>query len=160
MVRLEKISYDNVWKILKLSVAEGQENYVATNTESIVEAYLAVTNNDVALPFAIFDDDTPIGFLMIGYGDGGDWETAPKIAKDNYAIWRFMIDKNYQHRGYGRQALQLAIDYVKTFPCGKAEYVYLSYEPENENARELYRSFGFEENGEKDGEEIVAVKKL
>ncbi len=36
----------------------------------------------------------------------------------------------------------------------------LSYEPENETARELYRSLGFVENGEMDGDEIVAVLKL
>ena len=33
-------------------------------------------------------------------------------------------------------------------------------EPENEVAKKLYRSFGFEENGEMDGDEIVAVLKL
>ena len=36
----------------------------------------------------------------------------------------------------------------------------LSYEPENAVARELYRSLGFIENGEMDGDEIVAVLKL
>ena len=41
-----------------------------------------------------------------------------------------------------------------------AEYVWLSYEPENEKAKALYRAFGFVENGEWDGDEIVAVLKL
>ena len=44
--------------------------------------------------------------------------------------------------------------------CGKAEYCYLSYEPENINAKRLYSKFDFIENGEMDGEEIVAVLKL
>jgi len=35
-----------------------------------------------------------------------------------------------------------------------------SYEPENELAKKLYASFGFEETGEMDGDEIVAVLKL
>ena len=42
----------------------------------------------------------------------------------------------------------------------KAEYCWLSYEPDNDVARQLYRSFGFEETGEMDGDEIVAVLKL
>ena len=56
--------------------------------------------------------------------------------------------------------IKLVIDFIRTWPCGKAEYCSLSYEPENEVARALYRSLGFIENGEMDGDEIVAVLKL
>jgi len=55
---------------------------------------------------------------------------------------------------------KLAFDFIRTWPCGKAEYCSLSCEPENEVARGLYRSLGFMENGEMDGDEIVAVLKL
>ena len=71
-----------------------------------------------------------------------------------------MIDKRYQNKGYGKKAMQLALDYIKTFPCGKAEYCWLSYEPENQVAKKLYESFGFEETGDMDGEEIIAKLKL
>ena len=71
-----------------------------------------------------------------------------------------MIDKDQQRKGYGREGIQLALDYMRSFPCGKADYCWLSYEPENEVARELYYSAGFVENGEKCGDEIVAVIKL
>ena len=57
-------------------------------------------------------------------------------------------------------AVRLALDFMRTFPCGKAEYCWLSYEPENETAKKLYASFGFEETGEMAGDEIVAVLKL
>ena len=70
-----------------------------------------------------------------------------------------MIDKAYQHQGLGKKALQLSLDYLRTFPCGQAEYCWLSYEPENKAAKELYRSAGFMENGEMCGDEIVAVGK-
>ena len=56
--------------------------------------------------------------------------------------------------------MELALDFIQTFPCGKAEYCWLSYEPENTVAKELYASFGFKENGDMDGEEIIAVLKL
>ena len=52
------------------------------------------------------------------------------------------------------------MDFIKTWPCGKAEYCVISYEPENEAAKNLYASFGFEENGEMADEEVVAVLKL
>ena len=82
--------------------------------------------------------------------------------KNSYLIWRFMIDKNYQRKGYGRAAMQQALELVRSFPCGESEYCWISYEPENEAARNLYLSFGFEEKPEDyvEGEEMPAVMKL
>ena len=160
MLRLEKVNGKNVWELLKLSVSESQKNYVAANEISIIEAYTAISGNGYAFPFGIYNGDTPVGFLMIGFDVDDDWDDAPDIAKGNYNLWRLMIGKDYQNRGFGRKAVQLALDYIKTFPCGEAEYCWLSYKPENETARHLYRSFGFEETGDMDGEEVIAVLKL
>lgn len=160
MVRLEKINHQNVWEVLKLHVNKEQEDFVAPNDLSIIEAYISINENGHAFPFAIMDDDTPVGFLMIGYDVDDSYENPPKIAYNNYSIWRLMIDEQYQKNGYGKKALQLALDFVRTFPCGSAEYCYLSYEPENTIAKSLYNSFGFVENGEMDDEEVVAVLKL
>ena len=160
MLKLEKINGKNVWDILKLCVSEKQENFVARNDISIIEAYTTITGNGYAFPFGIYDNDTPIGFLMIGFDTDDYWDDAPIIAKDNYNLWRLMIDKNYQNKGYGKEAVRLALEFIKTFPCGKAEYCWLSYEPENEIASRLYHSFGFTETGETDGEELIAILKL
>ena len=65
--------------------------------------------------------------------------------KKYYYIWRFMIDKKYQKRGYGREAFKQTLDFIKTKPAGDSEYVLLSYEPSNEVGRKLYASFGFKE---------------
>lgn len=54
----------------------------------------------------------------------------------------------------------LALDYIKTKPCGEAEYCYLSYEPENIKAKALYHSFGFVETGDKDEDELIAAMKI
>ena len=37
-MQLRKIDRTNIWKIVKLSVEKEQEDFVATNTESILEA--------------------------------------------------------------------------------------------------------------------------
>ena len=160
MIRLEKINGKNVWYALKLKVSDEQKNFVASNEISIIEAYIAITGNGYAFPFVIYDDAVPVGFLMIGFSVYDCWEDAPKIAKGNYNLWRLMIDKNYQGKGYGRKAIELALDFIKTFPCGKAKYCWISYEPENSAARKLYSSFGFVETGEKDGEELIAILDL
>ena len=168
-ITLEKITYKNYVKtIWGLSVTPKQKNYVASNVGSLAEAYVAITNGAVALPFAICKNKKPVGFLMIGYGlvDEDDVEDENpgfiEIVKNGYCIWRFMIDKRYQGRGYGKRAMELALEYIRTFPCGKADYCWLSYEPENEVAKKLYASFGFIEEPKyyKEGEEMPAILKL
>ena len=160
MLRLEKVSIKNIGAVLKLSVSEAQKNFVASNNYSIIEAYTTLIENRPVFPFGIYKGDIPIGFVMIGFDYDDYWEDTPQIAKGNYLLWRLMIDKDYQQKGYGKEAMGLALDFIKSFPCGKAEYCWLSYEPENEVARKLYRSFKFLETGEMDGEEIVAVLRL
>lgn len=160
MLRLEKVTGKNVWSILKLSVSQEQESFVAPNDVSIIEAYTAITGNGYAFPFGIYEGETPVGFMMIGFDADDCWEDAPSIARGNYNLWRLMIDKNYQNKGYGKEAVRLALEFIKTFPCGKADFCWLSYEPENEIASRLYHSFGFVETGEMDGDEIIAVLKL
>ena len=159
MISIQKVNARNVWKLLALEVDEAQKSFVATNTESIVEAYTTLAAGGVALPFGIYEDDTPVGFLMIGYGELPE-EDNPSIARDNYCIWRFMIDRNHQGKGFGTQALRLALEFIRTLPCGPAKKCFLSYEPENETARKLYHRFGFRETGEMDGEEIIAALEL
>ena len=160
MLRIEKINGKNVWEILKLRVSESQKEFVAANDVSIIEAYTTITANGFAFPFGIYDGKTPVGFMMIGYDSADYWEDAPDIARENYSLWRLMIDENYQKKGFGREAVALGLDFIKSFPCGKSECCWLSYEPENEVARQLYRSFGFVETGDMVGGEIIAVLKL
>ena len=159
MVELRKVDAKNIWKICALEVAEDQRNFVATNTQSILEAYCAISSGGVAMPYGIYDGETPVGFVMLGFGCE-DWEDAPEIAKDTYNIWRFMIDRRYQRKGYGKQAMEAVLRLVEAFPHGKADWVWLSYEPENQVAAELYRRFGFRENGQMDGDEFIAVRPL
>lgn len=160
MLHLEKINKKNVWDIIKLEVLESQKEFVATNDESIVEAYTTITANGHAFPFGIYEEKKPVGFLMIGFDIDDDWGDAPKIAIGNYNIWRLMIDKTYQAKGFGKESLRLALDFIKTYPCGKAEYCWLSYEAKNEVAKNLYSSFGFKETGEMDAGETIAILKL
>lgn len=163
MIHLEKIDYKNVWDIIDLEVTKPQEDFVASNEISLVQAYSVRDSETKAFPFAIYNDDTPVGFLMVGFNEAAtydDDEEPPKSLVRNYSLWRLMIDAKYQKQGFGTEAIRLALEFVRTWPCGKAEYCSLSYEPENEVAAKLYRSFGFVENGEMDGDEIVAVLKL
>ena len=91
---------------------------MASNDTSIIEAYTTITGNGYAFPFGIYENDTPVGFLMVGYDTDDYWEDAPAIAKGNYNLWRLMIDERYQGKGYGKEAVRLALIFVRTWPCG------------------------------------------
>ena len=82
MLKLKKINRNNIEEILKLEVLDSQKSFVATNNSSII----AITENNDVFTFGIYKDDTPIGFIMIGFDVNSDDESAPKIAKDNYNI--------------------------------------------------------------------------
>lgn len=160
-VHLEKITWDNYYAITKLRVTKEQRNYVAENKWSLVHAYVGLSNGSpVPFPFGIYLGKKPIGFVMVGYN--GYEEGEPEYFKNTYFVWRFMIDKRWQGKGYGRQAFQMTLDFIRTYPCGPSDLCWLSYEPENEAAKKLYASFGFMEDPDnyKEGEEMPAILKL
>ena len=159
MIHLEKITYENFEEIFELKIKKSQYPFVASNLFSIAEAYVTETNGGHVFPFAIYNDEKLVGFIQLAYGENAD-QDGVSVEKDNYEVWRLMIDKRYQGKGYGKAALKLALDFIKTWPCGKAEYCWISYEPENEVAKNLYASLGFEETGEMCDDEVVAVLKL
>ena len=147
-------------------------DFVASNDYSLIHAFLAVSEGEPVYAFAIYNDKTIVGFIMMCYDD--DWTGYEHEAwlksdvykkwegRKYYNIWRFMIDKKYQGQGFGKEALRLAIEFIKTFPAGKSEACWLSYEPENEGARSLYLKAGFVERLDlhKEDMEIPAVLKL
>ena len=153
-----------MWDIVDLQVAEDQEDFVSSNGDSIIEAYTTPGTGCTAIPFGIYEDEEPVGFVMVGYNEGAlhafGGDEVSLVWFDNYSLWRIMIDENHQRKGYGRAAMELALDFIRTKPCGEAEYCVLSYEPENEVARKFYASLGFVETGVIDHDEMVAVLKL
>jgi diamine N-acetyltransferase len=158
MITLRKITLENRREMFKLEVTEEQRRYVASNLSSVASCYVLATNGGCPLPFIIYADDQMVGFVMIVYGITG--YEIPKIAEGNYCVLRLMIDAKYQNRGYGREAMEKILDYIRTFPAGPAEYCWIQYKAENTVARKLYESCGFRDNGEICENELVTVLKL
>ena len=65
--------------------------------------------------------------------------------KNYYTLWKLLIDRKYQHRGYGRKALELGIAFLKEWYGVSA--VFTGVSPRNTAAKNLYRSMGFRETG-------------
>ncbi|WP_445354396.1 GNAT family N-acetyltransferase [Microbulbifer sp. EKSA008] len=140
-VSLRQITKQNYEAVCDLDVAPDQEDYVACNMWSLVESIF----NEGYETRAIYLDNEAVGFLM--------WvqESLEKIS-----IWRFMIDQNYQQKGIGRIALDLALGEIRDVP-GLQE-IEICYNPNNPVAKAFYSSFGFVEVGmDDDGEDMLAV---
>lgn len=158
-IELKEINCANVGEVCALEVYENQKGFVAPNALSLAEAFAAQNERLFVKPFGIYDNDALIGFIMISYGKF-PYPDEPPVAEGNYLLWRFMIDKKFQGKHYSGLVLQNIVEYIKTCPAGKADCVWLSYESENEHAKSIYSKFGFKENGEMCGDEIVAVYDL
>ncbi len=132
MINLKPVTKDNLDDVLALKVAETQKGFVSTNAESLAQAYVY---SETAWPFAVYDDETLVGFIMMGYYE----------VKHYYTLWKFMIDQRYQNKGYGRKALELGLAFIreKFHP----EEIYTGVAPGNSVAKGLYESVGFADTG-------------
>lgn len=141
-INLKEISADTIWPIMNLEVADHQSSFVAPNAHSFAEAYFSKE----AWFRGIYLGDKPVGFVMV-YEDQ---------EKPEYFLWRLMIDKDEQRKGYGYQAMVLVIDHVKSLP--KATEFKTSYREGDGNPSPFYYKLGFEETGEvMEGENVLRL---
>ena len=64
------------------------------------------------------------------------------VKKENRCfLWRFMIDKKYQGKGYGKIALTQVINYVKSLKI--FDEIKTSYVPKDNSVEGFYKNFGF-----------------
>ena len=138
-VSLREITADTVRAICELEVAPEQRGYVAPNAVSIAQAHFSPE----AWFRAIYAGEEPVGFVMLSV----DTE-----AQSHY-LWRFMIASEHQGRGYGRRALDLVVEHVRSLPG--ARELASSFVPGDAGPRDFYLAYGFEETGEVEGGEHV-----
>ena len=151
IIKLEPINDNNREAVLALSVREDQP-FVAPNDYSLSEADEANAKAPgTARPFAIYAGEKIVGFCMLAL----DPEDENPV--DRYCLWRFMIDKNEQGKGYGQAALHEIIKYFKE---NDVDMIYLSTAPENELGLHVYHKAGFRETGIIDGDEAVLMRML
>ncbi len=142
VVSLREITGDTLGAIMRLKVKPEQEQFVANNAVSIAQAHF----EPKAWFRAIYADETPVGFVMLF-----DDPDAPE-----YYLWRYMIDARYQRLGFGRQALRLFIDHVRTRP--NATELLTSYVPGEGTPAPFYAGLGFVETGKvDDGENVIKL---
>jgi diamine N-acetyltransferase len=144
VVELREVDRDNVREICALQVAPDQRPFVAPNAVSLAEAIFA----PLAWFRATYADDVAVGFAMLSLD----------VEKAEYFLWRLMIDAAHQGRGYGREAMALIVDHVRSLPS--ARELLVSWVPGEAGPEPFYRGLGFVPTGEVDGSEIAARLEL
>lgn len=142
-VELKDVTADNREAVAGLQLDPDQEELLSSNEESLDEA----SDDPDARPRAIYANGKVVGFLMYDVGEPDD---EPREA----LIYRFMIDRGHQARGYGRAALALAIAEIRAI--GGVKKISISYLPDNPTAKPFYASFGFVEVGLDEDDEMIA----
>jgi diamine N-acetyltransferase len=137
-ISLREVTADSVRAVCALDVTREQRRYVAANSVSIAQAYF----EPCAWFRAIYADETPIGFVML--------HAEPE--KEEYFLWRFMVDAAYQRQGYGRRALDLVVEHVRAQPG--ARELLSSYIPGPDGPADFYRRYGFIETGATENGEV------
>lgn len=128
-MKFRKIDKSNYWDCMALTIADNQKGFVADNKQSLVEA----AYEDGLYTLGIYLEEMMIGFILYDYD-----ETFP-----GWSMSRFMIGKQFQGKGYGKQA---AIEFFEYFKIKhNADKLYISVSLENMVARKMYSSIGFTE---------------
>ncbi len=138
-VTLRDITEHNLIEIMKLDVLTSQKKCVAPNSVSIAQAHYSKT----AWFKGIYLKEQPVGFVMLDLDE----------SKPEYFLWRLMIDGRYQGKGYGREALEMVIDYVQTLP--NAHELITSCLPGVDGPEAFYKKLGFEPTGNMIDDEIA-----
>lgn len=139
-IQLKPIDRENFRPVIRLKVAPGQEEFVASNAVSIAQSKI----EPECVPLAVYADETPVGFVMYAFD----------ADEQKYWIYRLMIDGSQQGKGYGRGAMEAVIALLRTQPG--CDEIGISYVRENEAAARLYERLGFETTGEIVEGEVVA----
>ena len=133
MINFRAITEDNFDAIIRMKRPD-DEHFVASNAYSLAQAWLYRDAGDV-YPFAIYNDDEPVGFMML------DEDLDEKCL----IIWRIMFPVEKQNKGYGTAAIREIIRLAKE--SGKYDFLLIDYAPDNKIAEHVYTKLGFRPTG-------------
>ena len=144
-IRLESVTVDNWKACIVLELAPGQEIFVPSNLYSIAEAQFYTE----ARSSAIYNEHGQlVGYALYGRD----------VSTDKWKIFRIMVDKSHQRKGYGESAMRAIIEQIAKEPDGGE--ILISYQNDNEAARMLYAKLGFVEQEKNVGGQVTARLKL
>ena len=133
-MRLISVTEDNWMDVASLSVKEEQKGYVAPAIGILARGYVYRYCN---VKIYVFENDgTIVGTALVR-----EFTDEPL----GYDLQQFMVDKRYQRKGYGSQALQMILDELRKE--GHYDHVELCVKKADTEAIRLYEKHGFVDSG-------------
>jgi diamine N-acetyltransferase len=143
VVSLRPITDANREAVEALAVTPDQGRFVSGVRESILEA--AEEPDARAVYWAIYDEETPVGFVMIADAVGSPDYIA-------HFLWKLLIDEHYQRRGFGTATLDLIVEYFRNRGVGT---MWTSVGQGEGSPVTFYERYGFKRTGDFHGNEIL-----
>ncbi|HEM5270832.1 TPA: GNAT family N-acetyltransferase [Streptococcus suis] len=133
MIRLELVNKDNFDQVLDLEVAPKDQRRVASVEYSLAQAWLYREEGHL-LPYAVKSGQRIVGFVLLS------------IQEDkSYYVWRLLIDRHYQNRGYGKEVIRQVIGLAKEDPS--CHTITMNYVIGNHKMRYILEKLGFQSVG-------------
>lgn len=133
MIGLELVNQDNFEAVLQVSLTETDERKVASVEYSLAQAWLYKDSREL-YPYAVLFGQKVVGFVLLS------------IQEDkNYYVWRLLIDRHYQNRGYGKEVIRQVIGLAKEDPS--CHTITMNYVIGNHKMRYILEKFGFQSVG-------------
>ena len=133
-MRLMSVTEDNWMDVASLSVKEEQKGYVAPAIGILARGYVY---RDCNVKIYVFENDG----IIVGTALVREFTDEPL----GYDLQQFMVDKRYQRKGYGSQALQMILDELRKE--GHYDHVELCVKKADTEAIRLYEKHGFVDSG-------------
>ena len=150
-IALREITDANRDAVLALQLAPGQDHFVSSVAESLEEA----AAYPQASPWyrAVYAGDRPVGFVMLS------WDCVPRPPEiiGPWFLWKLLVDRHHQRRGYGREVVELVAELIR---AAGAQELFTSYVPDGDGGPwPFYARLGFLPTGALDdhGEIILRL---
>ena len=142
-VRLDRVTVENWEEVIKVDLPPAQWSNV--DPASVLHA-LCEAQFWPGTSYAIMAGDAAVGYVHFGAIRSGI----------GWAVAILIIDQHHQRRGYGRAAMKLVIEQVRT-ESPDTTSIWITYRPGNVAAERLYQSLGFEPVGEHEGDVLAQL---
>jgi diamine N-acetyltransferase len=92
-----------------------------------------------AIPWGVYAEDAPVGFVVIA----DEVDGPPYVA---HYLWKLLIDQRHQQKGYGTATLDLIVEYFRGRPG--VEVIWTSAGQGEGSPIPFYERYGFERTGD------------
>ncbi|HEX5824409.1 MAG TPA: GNAT family N-acetyltransferase [Candidatus Limnocylindrales bacterium] len=140
------VTEDDDEAVMGLRRGPGQERYLGRMISHFEDAI----TDAKACPrmWSVHDAGTGqlVGFVMISDGIPQEVLDADDDIVGPYFLWRLLIDRRFQGRGYGAATIDAVVEYLRTRPG--ADVLLTSCKAGEGSPQPFYLHYGFEKTGE------------